>query len=506
MATPSAQTLAVLFEGFEPLPPAIRKTLVTAVTSDSRSLKKGAVFVAVHGGTRDGHEFIPMAERAGVALIVGETAPPAGLKTPYIRVPDSRWALARLASRFFGNPSHSMKMIGVTGTSGKTTTTYLIETILQAAGEAVGVIGTVNFRFGDRIFPSTHTTPGAVELQRLLAEMRDAGCTTVVMEVSSHALKQGRSACVAFDAMVFNNLSPEHLDFHPDMEDYFQSKKLLFTQGVSDSIEAGKKPVACVHIGDSYGRRLDQELRVNPPPGLIVKSFGMEAEADVSGAALQFSVDEISGKVAGITLRAPLTGYFNAQNLLGAMTAAMAAGASAQAVSGGLDRLKGVPGRLERVPNDRGMQVLVDYAHKPDALEKVLKTLEKVKGAGRLLTVFGCGGDRDRTKRPVMGRLASELSDLCFVTSDNPRTENPESILQEIVAGMQGRPNFQVEIDRKKAIEAAIRAARPGDIVLIAGKGHEDYQIISDPSSPDGTRKVHFDDREVAADVLTRLA
>ena len=499
-------TLEALFTGLDPLPASIRKTVATAVTSDSRSLQKGAVFVAVRGGTRDGHEFISMASQAGVSVIVGETEAPAGLKTPYVRVPDSRWTLARLASRFYGNPSHSMKMIGVTGTSGKTTTTYLIETILQAHGEAVGVIGTVNFRFGDRIFPSTHTTPGAVELQRLLAEMRGAGCTTVVMEVSSHALKQGRSACIAFDAMVFNNLSPEHLDFHPDMEDYFQSKKLLFTQGVSDSVEAGKHPVACVHIGDSYGVRLAQELRSETPPGLNVKTFGMEPNADVSGAALQFSVDEISGVAAGVPIRAPLTGYFNAQNLLGAMTAAMAVGAPAQAVTNGLDRLKVVPGRLERVPNDRGMQVLVDYAHKPDALEKVLKTLDKVKGGGRLLTVFGCGGDRDRTKRPVMGRLASELSDLCFVTSDNPRTENPEAILQEIVAGMQGRPNFQVEIDRKKAIEAAIRAARPGDIVLIAGKGHEDYQIIADPTSPDGTRKVHFDDREVAADVLTRLA
>lgn len=504
-------TLGALFEGFEPdvvnrlknlASPFLSKS-VSSVTSDSRQMVAGCVFVAVRGGTRDGHDFIPAAVQAGVALIVGEIATPAALegsKIPYLQVSDSRWALSRIASNFYGNPSHSLKMIGVTGTSGKTTTTYIIESVLKASGHGVGVLGTVNFRFGTQIFPSTHTTPGPVELQALLAQMKAAGCTAVVMEVSSHALKQGRSACIAFDAMVFNNLSPEHLDFHPDMEDYYQSKKLLFTRSADDSIAAGKKPVACIHRDDSFGGRLWSELQSDPR--LRVLSFGLDPANDVSGSALTFGLDGIHGQAAGVAVDAKLTGRFNAQNLLGAVAAGLGLGASTEEIARGLRELQTVPGRLERVPNDKGIQVLVDYAHKPDALEKVLKTLQEVKNQSRIFTVFGCGGDRDRTKRPVMGRIAAELSDHAFVTSDNPRKEDPQAIIDEIVAGMSGFQNFTVEPDRERAILAAIHSARPGDLVLIAGKGHEDYQIISDPSSPEGTRKVHFDDREVASKAL----
>jgi UDP-N-acetylmuramoyl-L-alanyl-D-glutamate--2,6-diaminopimelate ligase len=472
-------------EIFQKLPPPAQKGSFTSVTSDSRAVGAGTLFVAVRGTAQDGHFFIRQAVEGGAVLIVGSdqfkpVASDLGA-VPYVGVADERLALARIAAAFYGHPSEKMRMIGVTGTSGKTTTTYLIESILRAAGKKAGVIGTVEFRFGAKRYPSTHTTPGPVELQKLLAEMQADGCEMVVMEVSSHALRQHRTAAIRFEGVVFTNLSREHLDFHPDMEDYFRAKASLFTDYPGWS-------VAVVNRDDAYGKRLIAELA---PRSAAVATFGKDSLKDV-----RLGERGIHGTLGGIPIDSSLVGAFNAMNLFAAIELCRGLGIPPAAIAEGVKNAVPPPGRLERVKNDRGIHVLVDYAHKPDALEKILEVLAPLKGSHRLFTVFGCGGDRDRTKRPVMGALAVRYSDHVWVTSDNPRTEDPGAIIEEILAGIpQGSTRVTVEADRKKAIFAAIFAAQPGDWVLIAGKGHEDYQII-------GTKKIHFDDREVAAEAL----
>jgi UDP-N-acetylmuramoyl-L-alanyl-D-glutamate--2,6-diaminopimelate ligase len=460
---------------------------VTGVISDSRKVCAGSIFVAVKGHTVDGHQFILSAQAQGALVIVGQDDPPLGLKIPYLQVSDSALALAHLSADFYGHPSASMLMIGVTGTSGKTTTTYLIESILKAAGHQVGVLGTVNFRYGSTLIPSTHTTPGPVELQALLAQMKAAGCTAIVMEVSSHALKQKRAHGVAFDGMVFTNLSPEHLDFHPDMEDYYQSKALLFTDLSAFSVHQGKSPVAAINASDPSGSRLISELTSHS------KSNSDLSVASFSGSqGFKVSLSGIQGELLGVSIHSEMTGNFNAANLAAALTVTQGLGISPSVIAQGIRDLKSVPGRLERVGDQTDIHVWVDYAHKPDALEKVIATLQDVRAGHRLITVFGCGGDRDRKKRPLMGKIAVAGSDWVVVTSDNPRTEDPQAIIQEILQGIQEASHYEVEVDRKKAIFKAIAMAQPGDLVLIAGKGHEDYQIL-------GTTKIHFDDREEAA-------
>ena len=458
------------------------------VTTDSRDVKKGSIFVAIRGGSVDGHRFLLKAQESEAILAVGENIPPPGLKVPYIQVLDSRLALARIASHFYDQPSRSLLMIGVTGTSGKTTTTYLIESILKAANHQVGVIGTVNVRFGTKVLPSTHTTPDAPELQRLMAEMKNQGCTAIVMEVSSHALKQHRTAYIAFDGVIFSNLTPEHLDFHPDMEDYFQSKAVLFTSLGVYSHKEGKTPVGAINRQDPFGERLYQELQRQPP-------YPEFKPAAVAEEGLQVTLEGISGRLFDIPIQSQLTGSFNCFNIAAAVTLCHALQVSPLAIEQGIRDLSGVPGRLERVKNSKGIHVWVDYAHKPDALEKVLKSLKRMQNDKRIITVFGCGGDRDRKKRPLMGKIAGQNSDQVFVTSDNPRTENPNAIIEEILTGLTGFTNYVVEVDRKKAIFAAIHSAQEGDLVLVAGKGHEDYQIL-------GTQKVHFDDREVVQEAF----
>jgi UDP-N-acetylmuramoyl-L-alanyl-D-glutamate--2,6-diaminopimelate ligase len=303
--------------------------------------------------------------------------------------------------------------------------------------------------------------------------------------------------------MIFTNLSREHLDFHPDMEDYFRSKAMLFQEVAAVSIRAGKRPFAAINQDDAYGKRLIEELRAKSQPEMWFAEFGMGAGADISGAKLKVDLAGIEGEAAGVYFKSALTGRFNAQNILGAIAASQGLHLPPDLIASGLARLEFVPGRLERVRNQRGVHVLVDYAHKPDALKNVLETLREVRGGHRLITVFGCGGDRDRGKRPIMGKQAAELSDRVYVTSDNPRTENPDAIIQEILAGMSERAHVVVEPDRKKAIFAAMREAQAGDLVLIAGKGHEDYQIIA---APGGVQKIHFDDREVASEALRMLS
>jgi UDP-N-acetylmuramoyl-L-alanyl-D-glutamate--2,6-diaminopimelate ligase len=513
MASPSPTQLETFYEQIKDSlrpyvdPEASPSARLKGVTADSREVAPGMAFVAVRGGTRDGHRFIAQAVKDGAALVVGEEplaqhAESMG-RVPYVEVADSRLALAYLAAQLAGNPSHALTVVGVTGTSGKTTTTYLIESVLKSAGHKVGVIGTVNFRSGNRIYPSTHTTPGSPELQKLLSEMRQDGCTAVVMEVSSHALKQHRVAYIAFDAVVFTNLSPEHQDFHPDMEDYYRSKAILFNESLKYSIRAGKRPFAAVTEDDRWGRRLLSELRADPQPETWFASFGLAAGADVNARNIRLDLKGIRGEAGGIRVRSELTGHFNVQNILGAILAGQGLHINPVAIGEGIAALKCVPGRLERVPNDKGVYVMVDYAHKSDALSKVLRTLRGVRGVqngGRLITVFGCGGDRDRQKRPVMGRTASALSDHVFVTSDNPRTEDPQAIIDEILRGIAEpeRARVTVEPDRRKAIYASLQMAKPGDLVLVAGKGHEDYQIV-------GTQKLPFDDRQVAIEALSAL-
>ncbi|MEK6578946.1 MAG: UDP-N-acetylmuramoyl-L-alanyl-D-glutamate--2,6-diaminopimelate ligase, partial [Bdellovibrionota bacterium] len=427
---------------------------------------------------------------------------------PYIQVPDSRLALGLLSSHLLKHPSRGMRMLAVTGTSGKTTTTYLLESILKAAGYQVGVIGTVNFRFGDRVYPSTHTTPGAVELQKLLAEMKKDGCDAVVMEVSSHALKQQRVAGIAWDGMIFTNLTREHLDFHPDMNDYFESKAKLFREAFDFSKSVGKAPFAVVNIDDDYGKKLFEEFKANPKSAtssdFCFGTFSLQNNADFSGKGLKLDLQGIHGRSGDIKIESVLTAAYNIQNILGAVTLAWGLKIPNSAIEKGVTNLSNVPGRLEAVRNTQGIHVWVDYAHKSDALEKVLKTLYELKKTQSIITVFGCGGDRDREKRPIMGALALKWSDYVFVTSDNPRTEKPDAVIKEITAGMGSGRHFEVEPDRSKAIYKAIERAKSGDLVLIAGKGHEDYQIIADPSAPSGTRKIHFDDREVAQAALKK--
>jgi UDP-N-acetylmuramyl-tripeptide synthetase len=438
---------------------------------------------------QDGNDFLEEVSKKGVAVIYTETKPKQDLKVPYVLVPNARLKLAELASRFYGNPSHGMIMVGVTGTSGKTTTTFLIESILKNAGHKVGIIGTINIRFGKKIYEASHTTPDPVQLQELLDEMKKDGCTAVVMEVSSHALKQCRVDFVEFDVAVFKNLTPEHLDFHSDMEDYFQSKKILFTRLLETAKKAKKQPVAVINEDDSYGKRLVTELK---QMNTNVRSYSQSSNNVI------FTIQGISGKIGNLPVESKLVGAFNGLNISAAVEVGHALNVKKESIQKGISEVTEISGRLQKVPSSGDLHVFVDYAHKPDALEKVLSTLQDLKKAlnGKIITVFGCGGDRDRTKRPKMGQIAAQCSDVVIVTSDNPRTEDPQKIIDEILMGMTQFKNFSVQADREKAIYAAINCAKKDDIVLIAGKGHEDYQIL-------GTRKIHFDDREVADRALT---
>lgn len=468
---------------------AVLEAVVEGVTSNSKEVRPGFIFVAVEGESVDGHRFVEDALKQGALLCIGRRPLDLhGLESRYFFYPDliGRRFLSALAASFYGFPSDEMLVVGVTGTSGKTTTTYLLEAILKAAGRRVGVVGTIGNRFEGLDFYSGLTTPGPAELQAMLAEMRAAGCDAIVMEVSSHALKQGRVDDVSFDCAIFTNLSPEHLDFHPSMEDYFQAKRLLFSDRVQHSLARGKNPLLVVNALDEWGSRLLLELRecFANEPAVRIKPFSSVGE-------LHSKIEGVSGVCDGVKVESLLTGNFNISNIAGAVSAGLGLGFAPSQVALGLKALPGVPGRLERIPNSCGFHVWVDYAHKPDALQKVLETLKAIKGAHRLLLVFGCGGDRDRTKRPKMGQIAVEWCDWVWITSDNPRTEDPIRIIEEICQGARALSNFQVEVDRKRAIELALGEAKTGDLVLIAGKGHEDYQIL-------GTEKIHFDDREVA--------
>ena len=474
---------------------------VEQVTCDSRGVRPGAVFCAVRGVRSDGHDFVPAAVRAGAAAIIAEREVPCA-PARLLLAADARYAMAIAASNLHGRPAESLTLVGVTGTNGKTTVAYLVEACARAAAIPVGILGTVTWRYPGFEREASHTTPESTELQAMLAAMRDAGTRLACLEVSSHALAQHRVAGLRFRAAGFTNLTRDHLDYHGDEERYLAEKRKLFTEHLRDDA------IAVVNEDDAAGARLARELRAR---GRTVWSSGLAAGCDVSAEAPSFGLAGISARITtpagAFDLRSPLVGAHNLENLLTAAGLAAAAGIPLDAVARGLGSCNGAPGRLERVEAN-GVTVFVDYAHTPDALARALASLRTL-APRRLIAVFGCGGDRDRGKRPLMGEAAARLSDLVVVTSDNPRTEDPEAILADIVPGVlrggqrrlepqaarDGGSGFVVVPDRREAIALAVGAARAGDAILLAGKGHETYQTV-------GAEKRHFDDREEARRAL----
>ncbi len=463
---------------------------VSSVQYDSRKVSRGDCFVAIRGLETDGHRFVPEAISQGASVIVLEEdgAFPDSFfmhsGTLKVVVHDSRKALARMSANLLGNPSRDLLMAGVTGTNGKTTTTWLIQSILEAAKIRTGLIGTIDYRIGDQSYPAKFTTPESVELNELLVEMKQAGCKAVSMEVSSHALHQSRVHGISYNAAVFTNLTQDHLDYHKTMEEYFKAKKILF-----DNLESTS--CAVINIDDSWGRSL---LSTTAAKCL---SYGFDPAADVRAVDAHFSVDRtnLTIRYKGIDhqISSPLAGRFNAYNIVASYAAATALKVARKAIERGIRNLKSVRGRLERISSPKGWTAFVDYAHTPDALEKCLSSIREILPSGsrgRIITVFGAGGDRDASKRPLMGRIVNELSDIAVVTSDNPRTEDPDAIIDAIVGGMPDRSTVVRIVNRREAILHALEIARSGDVVLVAGKGHEEYQII-------GKEKKPFSDRSV---------
>ena len=477
----------------------------------AQEVQPGGVFVAIKGFSADGHRYIDEAVERGAVAVFCERVMP-GRESESIPVLDGRKAMAAMAAEFYGHPSRRMTVIGITGTSGKTTTSYLIESILKTAGMAVGVIGTINYRFDGHSFDNPVTTPESLDLQRILAQMADAGTTHVVMEVSSHALDLQRIHACDVDVAVFTNLSQDHLDFHHTMAAYWDSKRKLFTQFLPAS--RGKCDVrAVINVDDPKGAELAAGLEM----AHLTTGRGDKADIRVESSRADLTgLSAVVGTPRGtLSIRSALVGRHNLENILNAAGTALALGVELEAIRLGVASLDHVPGRLERVVDPAGQRfVYIDYAHKPDALEKALQSLRAVCH-GRMICVFGCGGDRDRAKRPLMGTIAASLSDLTVVTSDNPRSEPPLQIIDQIVAGVRqacdhacspvdlaggfDRRGYVVEPDRRKAIVLGIAAARTGDTVLIAGKGHEPYQIV-------GGRRLSFDDRIEARKALEALS
>lgn len=467
---------------------------ISSLTTDSRKVCKGSLFIAIRGYTVDGHAFLQQAVENGAVAALVET-PNTTLPIPQIVVPDTRKASAILANVFYRMPSSNLSVIGVTGTNGKTTVTHLIEKILQDHGAKVGLLGTIGKRIANHTVEVPNTTPEAVELQGFLAEMVAAGCEYGVMEVSSHALEEGRVAGVRFHIGVFTNLTQDHLDFHLTMDNYRRAKGKLFSR-----------------LGNAYGRTRQEMayavLNADTPEcreyqnETVMESltYGMDESADVRATAVRITAEgaefHVCTSFAGTAkVKLQLTGRFNIYNALAAISVGLIEGVALSDIAQSLESVTGIPGRFQRVDAGQAFTVLVDYAHTPDSLENALSTVKEF-AQGRIITVVGCGGDRDKTKRPLMAKVACAFSDLTILTSDNPRTEDPERILDEMVAGVAQWPHrYQRVPDRKEAIEQAIAIAKPDDVILIAGKGHEDYQIL-------GRTKIHFDDREVARDAI----
>ncbi len=474
------------------------------VTANSKEVKKGSIFFALKGAKFDGHLFVKDAVLAGASQIYCEEDPKIKLtptQSAHCKITilgkETRKKLGELASQMAGNPTHTLKMIGVTGTSGKTTTTYLIHHLLNACGYSCARLGTNGGYFKGYETETSNTTPDPVTLQKWFKTVQEQGATHVVMEVSSHALDQERTWGIAWDGAVFLNLSPEHMDYHPTLEHYFKAKALLFTEHAEYSKNIGKNFYAVSNQDRSYGARLIKENKNIHPYSIREQVRNLRNTA--TGIEAEMKLNR-----KWVPVSCPLFGTFQIENILAALSIVAGLGIDVEEACATLPHFSGVPGRMEYIPNEEGIFTFVDYAHKPEALEKVLlsvkPTLERFREGQKLITVFGCGGDRDKTKRPVMGDIATRLSDLVILTNDNPRSENPNEILKEIEGGIQTK-NYQVIPDRGLAIETAIRLANRGDIVMIAGKGHETYQIVA---TPHGLEKVHFDDREEVQKALLK--
>jgi UDP-N-acetylmuramoyl-L-alanyl-D-glutamate--2,6-diaminopimelate ligase len=466
---------------------------VRGLTADSRTVERGDCFVAVPGFKQDARRFIPEAVARGAGLVVTEGDAVPDVRVPQVLVPATRPALARLAAAYHGHPSRVLTVVGITGTNGKTTTSYLVDALLRAAGPT-GILGTIQYVVGDEIRPAGQTTPEALDIQGMLATMRDRGVKGVAMEVSSHALALSRVDGLAFDVAVFTNLTQDHLDFHGTLEEYGRAKRRLFEQLAASP---KRRRTAVVNGDDPWGARMVSGLDVD------VLSYGLGAGNGVRPARWTSALDGIRMHVdmprGAVEIASPLIGEHNVMNLLGAVGVGLGLGLEAAAIGRALAGVSAVPGRFEQVRAGQPFLVIVDYAHTPDALERVLATARKIT-SGRLGVVFGCGGDRDRTKRPIMGEIAARLADRVWITSDNPRSEPPESIIEEIAVGVRrvwaAPDRYAMVAERRAAIFAALSWAGAGDAIVIAGKGHETYQIVGPDVLP-------FDDRDVARQALS---
>lgn len=475
-------TLSHLFEGVAAVADAYTGTVVSGVSYRSDATRPGDVFFCIPGFQRDGHDFAGDAVARGAVAVACER--PLELDVPQVVVPDTRQALATVAARLHGEPSSALDIVGITGTNGKTTTTYLLDAVLRRAGRTTGIIGTVETRVADERLASARTTPESADLQELLARMVAEGVDSVSMEVSSHAIDLHRVDAVRFAVAAFTNLTQDHLDYHHTLEEYWSVKRRLFTD-----LEVGER---VIDVDDTYGEQLARSLpaawTVGRSPHAMVRA---ENERPMAGS----TVFDLVTPVGTVAVTLPLAGAYNVSNALVAAGCALALGIDADTVAAGLSGAPQVPGRLECIDEGQDFTVLVDYAHTPDSLAKAIAAVRAVT-TGRVITVFGCGGDRDPQKRPLMGAAAGAGSDIVVVTSDNPRSEDPVGIILQIEDGLRDAPaDHTAEVDRRAAIAHAIGIARPGDAVLIAGKGHEDYQIFAD-------RTIHFDDREVAREEL----
>ncbi len=467
---------------------------ISGIAYDSRQVKPGFLFLCLEGEKFDGHSFIPQAIANGAVAIAGqkEIEVPPGIT--YVRLPDTRSAAGRLASAFYGEPAQQLRAVGVTGTNGKTTTTFLTDAILTAAGHKVGLMGTIKTKIGDREQEAERTTPEGVDLQAFCREILDAGGDYLVMEVSSHALDRQRVAGCEYDVAVFTNLTRDHLDYHKTMENYLQAKTKLFT-GLADTAGAALKARkgAVLNADDPASEAIRAQTTVP------VLTYGVKKAADIRAEGARFGASGMSVHVrtplGEADLNLKLSGLFNVYNTLAAIGVGLTEGISLLTMKKALEAFPGVPGRFELVNGGQDFTVIVDYAHTPDGLENILNAAREF-ATQRIIVVFGCGGDRDRTKRPMMGEIAAKLSDYCIVTSDNPRSEDPAAIIREVEVGVKRvTSDYEAFVDRRAAIEKALSLAQKDDVVLLAGKGHETYQVLKDQT-------IHFDDREIAREYL----
>lgn len=468
------------------------RVCISGISHDSRMIKRGFLFVAVKGEKADGLHFLDQAIRRGAAAFASEDNPPANLDTPALKVSDARRFLAEVSRIFFEDPTSELKLVAITGTNGKTTSSYLLESIFCQANLRSCLVGTIGMKIGDLPFPASHTTPEAPALMSFLRQAVIGGCTHGALEVSSHALALNRVYGARFAVGVFTNLTPDHLDFHKDMESYYRAKRLLFVPEGGNQIDW-----AVINTDDLYGRRLASEV------SCPLMRYGFVTGTDIHVRSQESYVDGIDLRIATpkgeFPVRSHLTGRPNIYNIMASVGAALCLGIEPELIRKGIETLESVPGRMELVDAGQPFTVMVDYAHTPDALENLLQTVSTLPHSS-LITVFGCGGDRDRTKRPAMGEIAGRMSDFIVATSDNPRSEDPLAILNEIETGLRRVSNrYKLIPNRRKAIEIALSIARKGDMVVIAGKGHEEYQVI-------GTRAFPFDDRAVARELILELS